>query len=63
MDLTSQIFPRLSPYALRDALSTHRLRVVCSGSDDPVIDLSIVSEELASECSGVDLVILEGMGR
>ena len=47
----------------REALSSGVLRVVCSGSDDPVIDLMNTSEELAAECDGVDLVILEGMGR
>ncbi|GAX75016.1 hypothetical protein CEUSTIGMA_g2462.t1 [Chlamydomonas eustigma] len=48
---------------LREALDSSRLKVVCSGSDLPVIDLSVVSKELAAECEGVDLVVLEGMGR
>ena len=44
-------------------MSTGRLQAICSGSDLPVIDLEAVSAELAAECDGVDLVILEGMGR
>jgi type II pantothenate kinase len=47
----------------REALHSSMLKVVCSGSDMPVIDLSVVSMELAMECEGVDLIILEGMGR
>lgn len=47
----------------REALGKNQLRVVCSGSDDPVIDLGDISEALAEECSDVDFVILEGMGR
>lgn len=48
---------------IREAVSTGRLQAVCSGSDLPVIDLEAISAELAAECDGVDLLILEGMGR
>ncbi|KAG2443788.1 hypothetical protein HXX76_002131 [Chlamydomonas incerta] len=40
-----------------------RLRVVCSGSDMPVIDLSRLSEEAVAATADCDLVVLEGMGR
>jgi damage-control phosphatase, subfamily II, stand-alone protein len=39
------------------------LRVVNSGNDLPMIDLSEVSQECAQEAEGTDLVVLEGMGR
>ncbi|KAI8466830.1 MAG: hypothetical protein J3K34DRAFT_432423 [Monoraphidium minutum] len=48
---------------LARALAERTLRVVSSGNDLGVIDLSKVSLELASEAEGCDLVILEGMGR
>lgn len=37
--------------------------VVSSGNDIPLIDLSNVSDELNAAAEGVDLVVLEGMGR
>lgn len=49
--------------ALKDALSSGRLRVVSSGSDLPVIDLSKISPEVAKEVEDAELVVLEGMGR
>ena len=48
---------------LSSALKEKRLRAVSSGSALPVIDLSDVSVDLADECEGVDLVVLDGMGR
>ncbi|MEM7578049.1 MAG: ARMT1-like domain-containing protein [Planctomycetota bacterium] len=50
---------------LRDALSDGRLEAVPSGNDAPLIDLLAVSSELAEAVTrrGVDLVVLEGMGR
>ncbi len=50
-------------HACREALGSGQLRVVCSGSDLPVIDLTTVSEEMAAECASADLIVLEGMGR
>ncbi|KEH42821.1 hypothetical protein MtrunA17_Chr1g0188221 [Medicago truncatula] len=44
-------------------VSTSKLLIANSGNDLPVIDLTKVSQELASLTSDVDLVILEGMGR
>lgn len=50
---------------IREALADGRLRLIASGNDAPLIDLSAVSPELAQACgaAGVDLVVLEGMGR
>lgn len=45
------------------ALEAGRLRTVSSGSDLPVLDLKRVSQAVVDECAGVDLVVLEGMGR
>jgi type II pantothenate kinase len=49
----------------RDALASGQLELVPSGNGAPLIDLSRVSPELveATNRRGVDLVILEGMGR
>ncbi|WJX12596.1 pantothenate kinase [Trifolium repens] len=44
-------------------VSTSNLLIANSGNDLPVIDLTRVSQEIASHASDVDLVILEGMGR
>lgn len=49
--------------ALRRGLAGGALRVVSSGNDLGVIDLGRVSPEVAAECEGCDLVVLEGMGR
>lgn len=38
-------------------------RLISSGNDLPVIDLRHVSEAVAAEAQGADLVVLEGMGR
>ncbi|MEM8783393.1 MAG: ARMT1-like domain-containing protein [Planctomycetota bacterium] len=50
---------------LREALADGRLECVPSGNDAPLIDLLAVSPELADAVTrrGVDLVVLEGMGR
>ncbi len=50
---------------IREALETGRLTLVASGNNAPLIDLSRVSSELvwAVDAAGVDLVVLEGMGR
>jgi damage-control phosphatase, subfamily II, stand-alone protein len=49
----------------RNALTSGQLELVPSGNGAPLIDLSRVSQELveATNRRGVDLVILEGMGR
>jgi len=48
-----------------DARRTGQLRLVPSGNDAPLIDLTRVSPELAAACRDdePDLVVLEGMGR
>eukprot|EP00892_Ulva_mutabilis_P004953 jgi/Ulvmu1/282/UM001_0286.1 len=48
---------------LADAWREGRWRLVSSGNDAPVIDLRGVSEAVAEEARGADLVVLEGMGR
>ena len=50
---------------IRDALAEGRLTLTPSGNGAPLIDLADVSAELAAAVSerGVDLVVLEGMGR
>jgi type II pantothenate kinase len=48
---------------VREAVEGGRLRVVSSGSDLPVIDLSATSRALSEAAAGCDLVVLEGMGR
>jgi uncharacterized protein with ATP-grasp and redox domains len=48
---------------LREKVATGVLRVVNSGNDLPMIDLSEVSRECAAEAEGADLIVLEGMGR
>lgn len=68
-DITAEeLLPLLAAAAERDeviaaALFNGALTVVASGNDLGVIDLSSVSPELAEACEGVDLVVLEGMGR
>ncbi|CAJ2628237.1 unnamed protein product [Trifolium pratense] len=44
-------------------VSTSNLLIANSGNDLPVIDLTRVSQEIASHAIDADLVILEGMGR
>lgn len=46
-----------------DFVSRGVLRLVASGNDLPVIDLSVVSKDLCDEAETADLVVLEGMGR
>ena len=48
-----------------DAFRGGDLEIIASGCGTPLIDLSRVSNELAEACErrGVDLVVLEGMGR
>jgi len=46
-----------------EALDSNKLKVVSSGSDLPVIDLTHVSSELVDAARGADLIVLEGMGR
>lgn len=68
-DITAQeLTPLLTRVAsfdpvVADAIAAGRLRVCSSGSDLPVIDLSCISPGLAEAAEGVDLVVLEGMGR
>lgn len=50
---------------IREAVQNKQLTLVASGNNAPLIDLSRVSDELAAavDAAGVDLVVLEGMGR
>jgi type II pantothenate kinase len=45
------------------SLSTLPIEIVTTGTGEPLIDLSKVSDELNTACADVDLVIVEGMGR
>ncbi|KAF5826462.1 hypothetical protein DUNSADRAFT_3028 [Dunaliella salina] len=49
--------------SFRQASQEGKLAVVSSGSDLPVIDLRLLSQEVVDCAQDVDLVILEGMGR
>ena len=62
-DLIAQVAAFDPP--LREALDDGRLSLVASGNHAPLIDLGAVSPDLAEAVveAGVDLVILEGMGR
>ncbi|MEM7807190.1 MAG: ARMT1-like domain-containing protein [Planctomycetota bacterium] len=53
-----ELWPRL-PSVVRDL----PVEIVSTGTGDPLIDLSAVSQELNDAASGADLVVLEGMGR
>lgn len=44
-------------------VSSGKLKVVASGNDLPVIDLTKLSTELVEVCQHADLIVLEGMGR
>ena len=55
--------PRVHDEQVHRLLECGMLSVVDSGSDDPVIDLSKISRELAEAAADADLVVLEGMGR
>ncbi|KAJ3133068.1 hypothetical protein HK101_004494 [Irineochytrium annulatum] len=48
---------------VKNARTSRILKVVGTGSASPCIDLRRISDELAAEAKGVDLVVLEGMGR
>ncbi|GIL51082.1 hypothetical protein Vafri_7187 [Volvox africanus] len=48
---------------LQVAVASENIRVVCSGSDLPVIDLTQLSKEAVDATADCDLIILEGMGR
>lgn len=45
------------------SLASLPIRVVSTGTGEPLIDLLGVSDQLNAEAAGADLVILEGMGR
>ncbi len=70
-DIThSELVPIINDIAQWDqtiskALADDRLRVVPSGNGAPLIDLAYVGDELVDSVNelGVDLVVLEGMGR
>lgn len=64
-DMTITDINELWPAILRAEPSLGRLpiRVVSSGTGEPLLDLSRVSPELNAAAEDADLVILEGMGR
>ena len=68
-DVTAEELAAMLPIAaasdpvIRDAVADGRLRVIASGSDLPVIDLSRLSPVLCEAVKDAELVILEGMGR
>lgn len=45
------------------AVADQRLKIISSGNDLPVIDLTKLSEELVTHAKDADLIVLEGMGR
>lgn len=45
------------------SLATLPIKAVSTGTGEPLIDLSKVSDELNAACADADLVIIEGMGR
>ncbi len=53
-----ELWPRL-PRVIRDL----SVKIVSTGTGDPLIDLRQVSPELNAAAAGADLVVLEGMGR
>lgn len=53
---------QLDPY-LDQACDEGALACVASGNDVPLIDFRQISEEMASASAGVDLLVVEGMGR
>ena len=55
------LWPQL--LAAEPSLARLPIRVVSTGTGEPLIDLLSVSDELNDEAAGADLVILEGMGR
>lgn len=54
-------WPRI--LAVEPSLADLPIRIVSSGTGEPLIDLAGVSPELNEAAAGADLVILEGMGR
>lgn len=46
-----------------EAIRDGRLELVPSGNDAPLIYMNQISPELAEACDGVDLLVIEGMGR
>ena len=47
----------------KKAMDSDALKVISSGSDLPVIDLTKLSKKLCAEAKGADLIVMEGMGR
>lgn len=54
-------WPRL--IASEPSLAGLPIQIVSTGTGEPLIDLSKVSDELNAAAAGADLVVLEGMGR
>eukprot|EP00850_Spirogloea_muscicola_P003914 SM000016S01902 [mRNA] locus=s16:418468:422079:- [translate_table: standard] len=63
LDVLSKVDESKVDIDVSEALDAGRLLVVSSGNDLPVIDLSLISPELAFVADDADLIVLEGMGR
>ncbi|QDZ19193.1 damage-control phosphatase [Chloropicon primus] len=55
--------PRVRDQVLCSHCESGNLRVVSSGSDLPIIDLSELSASVVAEAEDADLIVLQGMGR
>ena len=63
----NEILPRVAEVDMegifKKAMDSDALKVISSGSDLPVIDLTKLSKKLCAEAKGADLIVMEGMGR
>jgi bifunctional damage-control phosphatase, subfamily II, fusion protein len=57
------ILRQIEEQTISKCFNDGRLEVVPTGSGAPCLDLLRISEEVSSACQGVDLVMIEGMGR
>ncbi|KAJ3022346.1 hypothetical protein HKX48_006380 [Thoreauomyces humboldtii] len=57
------LLPKITDPVVAQALAQGRLKVVDTGMSGPCLDLRRVGEEVVAACHGVDLVVVEGMGR
>eukprot|EP00116_Pleurobrachia_bachei_P012581 sb/3472843/ len=48
---------------VQGAVDEGKLRIIENGLGSPCLDLSRISQQVAAECVGCDLVVIEGMGR
>ncbi|KAI8591674.1 fumble-domain-containing protein [Geranomyces variabilis] len=62
-DELRSLMRKISDPVLKLAWAQGKLKVVETGMSGPCLDLRRVGEEVVAACHGVDLVIVEGMGR